>query len=119
MRQGQGQVGPQETQSPYLSSSVLLSSTLHPFQKGPSPLPHSFLQVLGKSLCSEEVIKASQRSLVCVRRYCSPGVFPRASASPFQPCSPRKLSSLSLTPQSSAELSFSCLLPPRLLLTLL
>ena len=106
-------------QLPWVSGRALVSSALSPLE-GPWPFrpPFTPSHRVGP-VFRRELARPPERPRLPVRGHCSPGASPRASASPLQPCSPRKLSSLSLTPQSSAELSFSCLLPPRLLLTLL
>lgn len=121
-RGGLGAHGPREPGFHISAAELSCSLLLVPLTRPPPspPPPFSFAASHREEpMCWRQPSRPQERSLLSVKNYCFPGAFPKASASPLQPCSPRKLSSLSLTPQSSAELSFSCLLPPRLLLTLL
>lgn len=106
--QAAGKEGPgdQGTQPPPQPQSALAFYSLSRL-KGPLPCAPS------KPVSRRELIPPGGQAC------CFPGALCQGLRPALQPRSPRKLSSLSLTPQSSAELSFSCLLPPRLLLTLL
>ncbi|EAW91080.1 hCG2024926, partial [Homo sapiens] len=103
-RRGGETLGPQDgawpipASRPQQSCFLLLSHG-----KGPLPFPPPFTASLKeKPVFRRELPRPQERSLLSARDYRFPGDFPKASAWPLQPCSPRKLSSLSLTPQSSA-----------------
>lgn len=99
------------TQVPHLSRGALV------FLKGHCQFPTIPARRRGEPV-SRRGCQGSGPTLLKVKDYRFPGLSEGLGLA-LQPRSPRKLSSLSLTPQSSAELSFSCLLPPRARLTLL